>query len=132
MQKLTVKQERFCQLYVELGGKGRAYKEAYDTDKSIRTCDVDGCKLSKQPHIAARIAELKEEAKERHNVTVDSIVAELNELKELAVADNQLAVARNTVMDKAKLYGLDKQIIDHTSSDGSIAPTIIQLVAPSV
>ncbi|MWQ13254.1 terminase small subunit, partial [Glaesserella parasuis] len=32
---------------------------------------------------------------------------------------------------KAKLLGLDKQVIDHTSSDGSLLPTVIELVAPN-
>jgi phage terminase small subunit len=132
MQKLTVKQERFCQLYVELGGKGRAYKEAYDTDKSIRTCDVDGCKLSKQPHIAARIAELKAEIKEKHDITVDGLLLELEEARSIGKKEGQASAMVNATMSKAKLCGLDKQIIDHTSSDGSMAPTIIQLVAPSV
>lgn len=124
MQKLTVKQERFCQLYVELGGKGRAYKEAYDTDKSIRTCDVDGCKLSKQPHIAARIAELKAEIKERHNVTVDSLLEELEEARQAALCAEtvQSSAAVSATMSKAKLCGLDKQIIEHNikvHDDGS-------------
>ena len=37
-------------------------------------------------------------------------------------------------MGKAKLLGLDKQTIDHTSSDGSmtVKPMVIELIAPNI
>ncbi|MFK5041450.1 terminase small subunit, partial [Glaesserella parasuis] len=42
----------------------------------------------------------------------------------------QFSSAVNAVMGQAKLLGFDKQVIDHTNSDGSLRPTIIELVAP--
>jgi phage terminase small subunit len=132
MQKLTVKEEKFCQLVVSLGSQGRAYSEAYETDAKPRSCDVEGCKLVKKPHLAARIAELKAEIKEKHDITVDGLLLELEEARSIGKQEGQASAMVNATMSKAKLCGLDKQIIDHTSSDGSMAPTIIQLVAPSV
>ena len=43
-------------------------------------------------------------------------------------AQSSAAVA--ATMGKAKLVGLDKQIVDHTSSDGTMTPkpTVIQLL----
>lgn len=133
MKELTVKEERFCQLVVSLGSQGRAYSEAYETDAKPRSCDVEGCKIAKKPHIAARIAELKEEIKQRHNVTVDSLLTELEEARQAALGAEtvQSSAAVAATMSKAKLCGLDRQIIDHTSSDGSMTPSIIQIVAPS-
>ena len=134
MQKLTVKEEKFCQLVVSLGSQGRAYSEAYETDAKPRSCDVEGCKLVKKPHLAARIAELKAEIKEKHDITVEKLLDELEEARQAALCAEtvQSSAAVSATMSKAKLCGLDKQVIDHTSSDGSMAPTIIQLVAPSV
>ena len=51
---------------------------------------------------------------------VDSLMLELEEARWLALATN---VAASATMGKAKLAGLDNQIIDHTSSDGPLAPS---------
>ena len=124
MQKLTVKEEKFCQLVVSLGSQGRAYSEAYETDAKPRSCDVEGCKIAKKPHIAARIAELKAEIKEKHDITVDGLLLELEEARQAALCAEtvQSSAAVSATMSKAKLCGLDKQIIDHNikiHDDGS-------------
>lgn len=82
--------------------------------------------------ITLRIKELRGEIKQRHNVTVDSLLAELEEARQKALSAEtpQSSAAVAATMGKAKLVGLDKQIIDHTSSDGTMAtkPTTIRLV----
>lgn len=74
---------------------------------------------------------MRGEIKQRHNVTVDSLLAELEEARQALSAETpQSSAAVAATMGKAKLVGLDKQIIDHTSSDGTMAtkPTTIRLV----
>ena len=124
MQKRTVKEEKFCQLVVSLGSQGRAYSEAYETEAKPRSCDVEGCKIAKKPHIAARIAELKAEIKEKHDITVEKLLEELEEARQAALKAEtvQSSAAVSATMSKAKLCGLDKQIIDHNikiHDDGS-------------
>ncbi|MDP0316572.1 terminase small subunit, partial [Glaesserella parasuis] len=81
--------------------------------------------------ITARIEELQAEHIERHKLTVDDLLDELEVAREKALERGQLSVAVSATMGKAKLLGLDKQVIDHTSSDGSLRPTVIELVAPN-
>ncbi|EBV8138980.1 terminase small subunit [Salmonella enterica subsp. enterica serovar Thompson] len=133
MTGLTIKQEAFCQAYIETGNASEAYRTAYAADKmKPEAVHVQACKLQDNPKIALRIKELRGEIKQRHNVTVDSLLAELEEArqKSLSAETPQSSAAVAATMGKAKLVGLDKQIIDHTSSDGTMAtkPTTIRLV----
>ena len=131
MANLTQKQERFAQLYVELGNASEAYRQAYTTRAKPETIHVKASELLSTDKVSVRVQELKGEVIQRHRVTVDSLMAELEEARQLALATDAPAPAVSATMGKAKLAGLDKQIIDHTSSDGSLAPTRIELVAPS-
>ncbi|ECL8230238.1 terminase small subunit [Salmonella enterica] len=133
MTGLTIKQEAFCQAYIETGNASEAYRTAYAADKmKPEAVHVQACKLQDNPKIALRIKELRGEIKQRHNVTVDSLLAELEEARQKALSSEtpQSSAAVAATMGKAKLVGLDKQIIDHTSSDGTMAtkPTTIRLV----
>ena len=130
MNKLTPKQERFAQLYVELGNASEAYREAYNSKAKPDSVHVNASKLLSDARVSLRVQELKGEVVQRHRVTVDSLMLELEEARQLALATDAPAPAVSATMGKAKLAGLDKQIIDHTSSDGSLAPTRIELVAP--
>ncbi|NIG74961.1 terminase small subunit [Klebsiella sp. Ap-873] len=133
MAGLTIKQEAFCQAYIETGNASEAYRSAYAADKmKPEAVHVQASKLQDNPKVALRIKELQGEIKQRHNVTVDSLLAELEEARQKALSAEtpQSSAAVAATMGKAKLVGLDKQIVDHTSSDGSMAtkPTTIRLV----
>lgn len=135
MKKLTDKQEAFCRAFIETGEKTTAYKTAYRADKmKPAVIAVKSCELASEPHVAARINELRGAAQSRHNITVDTLLAELEENRQAALCAEtpQAAAATSATMGKAKLLGLDKQIIEHTGPGGSaLTPTVIQLVGPS-
>ena len=122
MANLTPKQERFAQLYVELGNASEAYRQAYESKAKPGSVHVSACRLLDEPNVSLRVQELKGEVIQRHRVTVDSLMEELEEARQLALATDAPAPAVSATMGKAKLAGLDKQIIDHTSSDGSMTP----------
>ncbi|AYO38477.1 terminase small subunit [Serratia sp. P2ACOL2] len=133
MASLTLKQEAFCQAYIETGNASEAYRTAYAADKmKPEAVHVQASKLQDNPKIALRISELRGEIKDRHNVTVDSLIAELEEARKAALAAEtpQSSAAVAATMGKAKLVGLDKVVVDNISSDGSMAakPTTIRLV----
>lgn len=133
MAGLTIKQEAFCQAYVETGDASEAYRKAYVADKmKPETIHNKAYQLRQQGDVRARIEELQAEVKRRHNVTVDSLIKELEEARQSALTAEtpQSSAAVAATMGKAKLVGLDKQIIDHTSSDGTMTtkPTVIQLL----
>lgn len=125
------KQENFAQYFVETGNASEAYRKAYKTDgMKPETIHRKAKELMDNGKITARIEELQAEHRERHKLTVDDLLDELEVAREKALERGQLSVAVSATMGKAKLLGLDKQVIDHTSSDGSLRPTIIELVAP--
>lgn len=134
MKELTFKQEKFCKLYIEYADATRAYRAAYDIEGSNdNTSQVSACRLMKEKHIAARIQELKKMHAERHNITVDYLIKELEEARQAGLEFENASAMVSATMGKAKLLGLDKQLIDITSSDGTLnKPTIIELVAPNV
>ena len=133
--KLTIKQEAFCLAYIELGDASAAYRTAYNTSR-MKSTTINRNAKAQLDHskIAARIKELQYSALERHNVTVDSLLLELEEARQCALAAEtpQTSAAVGATMGKAKLMGLDKQLIDVTTNGESIAPTRIELVTPSV
>jgi len=115
MTGLTPKQESFCLAYLETGNASEAYRRSYDAD-GMKPQGVNrrAKELLDNGKIAARLEELRKPIIERHKVTVDSLILELEEAREAALKAAQAGAAVSATMGKAKLCGLDKQIIDHT------------------
>ncbi len=78
---LTLKEERFAQKCVELGDKSAAYRDAYDASRmQAKSIHSNAHKLAKKPNVAARIAELENEAaaeaKLSRGMVIKSLMAE--------------------------------------------------------
>lgn len=129
---MTPKQIAFCQAYLETGDASEAWRRSYDASKSNKnSVNRRGHEMLQHSKVIAYLAEERAHIMARHRITVDDLLSELEEARQLAMtADTpQSSAAVTATMGKAKLLGLDKQIIDHTSSDGSFMPTKIVLVA---
>lgn len=125
MRELTPKQEKFCQLYIELGNASEAYRRSYDAeDSNPNVIAVEASRLLENPKVSLRLKQMREEHMRSHKITVSDLLKELEEARQAALgAENpQSSAAVAATMGKAKLLGLDKQVIDHTSSDGSMSP----------
>lgn len=112
---LTVKQEKFCQAYVETGDASEAYRSAYSADKmKPETVHNKAYQLRNQGEIRARIEALRGEAKIRHDITVSSLLEELEEARQAALTAEtpQSSAAVAATMGKARITGLDKVVID--------------------
>ena len=80
--------------------------------------------------VAVRVSELQEQARKRHEVTIDTLTAELDEARQQAKDDPKGASAHvAAIMGKAKLHGLLVDRQDHSSTDGSMTPQRIEIVA---
>jgi len=133
MAGLTIKQEAFCQAYIEKGNASEAYRTAYAADKmKPETVTKRASELLSNGDVTGRVSELRGEHRNRHNLTVDDLLDELEEARQSALkADTpQSSAAVGATMGKAKLLGLDKVVVDNISSDGSMTPkpTTIQLL----
>lgn len=110
---LTPKQEEFCQKYIELGNASKAYREVYSTQgMKPETVNRKAKELMDNGKITARIAELQEQHTERHKITVDDLLAELEEARELAKTKENAGAMITATLGKAKLLGLDKQMVE--------------------
>ncbi|EOE6860051.1 terminase small subunit [Cronobacter dublinensis] len=121
MTDLTIKQEAFCQAYIETGNASEAYRTAYAADKmKPEAVHVQASNLKDNPKIALRLKELQGEIRQRHNVTIDSLLAELEEARQKALSAEtpQSSAAVAATMGKAKLTGLDKQVVELTGQGG--------------
>lgn len=130
MANLTPKQEAFCLAYLETGNASEAYRRSYDA-KNMKpdTITVKASELLSKGNIAVRLAELRAPIIAKAQLTVEDLLAELEQARQLALQTESAAPAVSATMGKAKLLGLDKQVIDHTSSDGSMTPpSVIELV----
>jgi len=79
--KLTPKQENFCIKYIECGNATEAYKHSYNT-KSMKpkTINNRAYEMLEKRDIKGRVAELREELKERAMLTLDDVIKELSKV----------------------------------------------------
>lgn len=132
MVKLTPKQENFCLAYLETGNASEAYRRAYDASgMSSVSVNRKAKELVDNVKIAARLDELREPILKRHAITVDDLLAELEEARRLALETEAPAPAVSATMGKAKLLGLDKQVIEHHGANGTaLFPQAIIICGP--
>ncbi|WP_348628859.1 terminase small subunit [Mesorhizobium sp. M1E.F.Ca.ET.063.01.1.1] len=108
--------ERFAQgLAKGLSGKAAYVEAGYRSTGNA--AEVGAAKLVRNGKIEARIAELQARQVRRLDVTVESIVAELEEARGAALAHKQLAAAVAASLGKAKLLGL---IVDRAEVESVI------------
>lgn len=78
MAKLTVKQENFCNYYIETGNATEAYRRAYTCDKmKDETVNRSAVELLNHPKITARVKKLQSALQKRSDITKDEAVKEL-------------------------------------------------------
>lgn len=116
--KLTPKQEAFAKAYIETGNASEAYRQAGYSGGSPKTVNEAASRLLKNSKVAARIAGIQAEHQKRHEVTVDSLVAELEQARALAMKIEAPAPMVAATMGKGKLLGLVVDKAEHTGKGG--------------
>jgi phage terminase small subunit len=109
---LTIKQEKFCMVYIETSNASEAYRQAYNCENmKENSINVNASKLLADAKITLRLEELRKEHAERHNLTINDLIRELEEARKAALSalpSPQSSAAVAATMGKAKLLGLDK------------------------
>jgi hypothetical protein len=129
---LTPKQEKFAQVWHATGNKSEAYRQAYNaknmTDAAIND---EAYRLSVNPEITLRFAELQKSAQKRNNVTVDTVSQMYLKAWKMAEEIKNPSAMVSAASGMAKLHGLnapDKQQVDHS---GSLVTKIVrEIVSP--
>ncbi|WP_288061370.1 terminase small subunit [Rodentibacter caecimuris] len=121
---LTPKQEKFCQLYIELGNASEAYRQSYNAEKmSAKTINEEANALLNNPKITPRVEELRSQHQQRHNLTVDKMIADLQEYRDICMGRKPLTittVVKNTQEGTAKNIDTECFIFEPTGANKAL------------
>ena len=113
---MTPKQERFALAVAGGASLSDAYRQAFDTRAmKPETVRKRASELMANGDVTGMVERLKSEACARHAVSVDDLLAELESARVEALAASpapQCSAAIAATMGKAKLLGLDKQLVE--------------------
>lgn len=129
-RRFTDKMEAFCLAYIETNNASEAYRRSYNvTNMAEKTAARESWIVLQKPQVQDRLAELREVVMDRHNITVDTLLAELEEARKAALSAEtpQTSAAVSATMGKAKLLGLDKKIVEITGKNGGAIETKSQV-----
>lgn len=111
----NARHEKFAQARFE----GKTADESY-VAAGFKPHRGNASRLSANDSIVERVTELQSQGAERAAVSVESLTSELEEARQLAMADEKGASAAvAAVMGKAKLHGLLIDKNDHTGKGGA-------------
>ena len=105
---LTLKQEKFCQAYIQTGNASEAYRQAYDTSKmKSETVNRNAFTLvNANTKIKARVEELRAPALQSAMLTLETHLAEMDRLARVAEENGNLAAAIRAQELRGKAAGL--------------------------
>ena len=119
-RRFSDKMENFCLAYMETANAAESYRRAYNTSgMAEKTIQREGYNTLQKPQVQARLEELRKQVMERHEITVDTLLAELEEARLLGKETGKASAMVTASMGKAKLLGLDRQIVELTGKNGS-------------
>ncbi len=111
--------EKFAQALAKGATATEAYASAgYKGDRTAAS------RLSTNVNVAQRVAELQGRAAKRAEVTMESLLIELEEARSLALAEKQSSAAVSATLGKAKLTGLIVEKREHTGRNGGPIQTV--------
>lgn len=117
--KLTPKQEAFAKAYIETGNASEAYRRSYNASRmKDQAVHVNASKLLANAKVALRVQALQTAHQKRHEVTVDSLVTELEQARVLALKIEAPAAMVAATMGKGKLLGLVIDKNEHAGKNG--------------
>lgn len=85
--------------------KGKSAADAY-TDAGYNPSRSAASRLSTNVNVMSRVTELQGRVAKKAEVTIESLAAEYDEVRQLAIAEKQLSAANQSTAGKAKLFGL--------------------------
>ena len=105
---LTPKQEKFAQEYVALGNASEAYRRSYNVKPTTKDKSVheNASRLLNDVMVSSRVQQIKASIVQRHELTIDDILDELEEAREMGKITQQSSSMVSASMGKAKLLGL--------------------------
>lgn len=115
---LTLKQENLCMFYVESGNKTDAYRKAFNAQKmQERTINKRANEIFERGDIKGRVEELRKPVLKKMQITLESHLNKLAELRDKADADEKWQAAIQAEIARGKVSGL---YIEHIESKSTV------------
>jgi len=131
MNNLTTKQEKFCKSFIETGNASEAYRRSYDCKNcNGPTINRNAIALLDNNKIATRVGELQTQLQKKFEVTVETLTKELDEDRQLARSLGQPGAAISAVNVKARIHGLDKQVMSNDPDNPMPATIQVEIIKP--
>jgi len=87
-RKLTIKQDKFCNAYIETGNASKAYRTAFSCSKmKPESVNNKAYELLNKVEIAARVKVLQEELKAKSDLTKERVLSELEAILDSKITD---------------------------------------------
>jgi Terminase small subunit len=102
----NIRHEKFIREYLKTDFNGaEAYRRVYPRHRPDIAC-VSASQLLRVPKVKARLREVQEAIIKRSDITVDKILTEYEDARQLAIAQQKPEAMLNASEKKAKLVGL--------------------------
>lgn len=107
---LTDKQEKFAQLYVQLGNGSEAYRQSHDTkNMKAETIHRENYVLANKPEVAERIKMIREELQSTHLKTKEDLLKDLVDILNMTkFSDKEKMVALKAIDQYTKMVGYNE------------------------
>ena len=131
MPGLSPPREKFAQAVASGMNQSDAYREAYKVraGTKLSSINVNASKLMSDAKVAQRVAELRAPAAKAATITLESHLADLQRLRNMAVKEKQFSAAITAEVARGKAAGVHIERADITNSDGSLRPQVIKIIA---
>lgn len=120
MSDLSLRQLRFVEEFIKCGvGTQAARLAGYSNPKTAAT------RLKKNPKIKLKLDSLRQKAMQRAQLSLEKLLEELEEARQVAIDKEMAAAAVSASMGKAKLLGLDKPQKEQEEEKESEIPQVL-------
>lgn len=128
MAKLTHKQERSCQDFVECGNKSEAYRRNYSTNNMTEnTLNCEASKHFSNPKISQRVKELQNKLEEKHDIKKDKIFSELGNIAFFDIRtmfdENGEVLTPDKLSESAGKAISSVKVVERFNKDGDLTKT---------
>lgn len=120
-KKLTPKQRKFAEEYVNTGNGSEAYRRAYDVrpNTTIETIKVSASELLANPNIALTIAELQDKQAKHFEITRQDVAKGYLEIIQAWRSLMQLASKEELTKDEKQKFYLLKEMVKGSDYRGA-------------
>jgi len=120
---LTPQREKFAQAVASGMNQSDAYRAAYRVRHGTTMVSVNqsASRVMADVNVASMVAELRAPAAKKASITLESHLADLQSLRNMAVKEKQFAAAITAEVARRKAAGVHIERADITNSDGCCA-----------